>query len=137
MGRRRQSILALIAVLAAAASPRLTAESPAIVFSPAQWDFGTIPAGTRAFLTVRVINRADHDVTVSLLPTCGCLSSGPSRGLIAAGSQAEFRFSFLAEDDERGEVRETFLVQTDLKALDHFYYQVHGTVGGPAQKPSP
>lgn len=52
----------------------------------------------------------------------------PSRRTIAPGSSAEFRFSILAEDDESGDVRESYLVQTDLEGMDHFYYMVHGTV---------
>jgi hypothetical protein len=82
-------------------------------------------------------NRGDREVTVSVLPTCDCLSTGPSRRVIAAGSQAEFRFSILAEDDERGEVRESYLIQTDLAGMDHFFYSVHGVVKGPASKPAP
>ncbi len=125
-------MIAIAAVLAIffALTPSQPAfcEGPALAFSPPQWEFGTIPAGSRAFLTLRVANRADRKVTVSVIPMCDCLSTGPSRQVIAPGSRAEFRFSILAEEDESGDVRESYIVQTDLPGLDHFYYQVHGTV---------
>jgi hypothetical protein len=134
MEKRFLSALALLILLA---SPRVAADAPIIVLTPAEWDFGTISAGSRAFLTLHVANRGDREVTVSVLPDCDCLSTGPSRRVIAAGSEAEFRFSILAEDDESGVVRESYLVQTDLKELDHFFYWVHGIVKGRAPKPAP
>ncbi len=99
-----------------------------LTFSPPSWEFGTIPAGSRAFLTLVVTNTADSSVTVSIIPTCDCLSTEPSRRVIAPGAQREFRFSFLAEEDESGDVRESYIVLTDLPGLDHLYYNVHGTV---------
>jgi hypothetical protein len=133
MEKRFVSALAVIVLLAA---QHALAEAPVIVLTPSEWDFGTIDAGSRAFLTLRVANHGDRAVTVSVLPDCDCLSTGPSRRVIAAGSQGEFRFSILAEDDESGVVRETYLFQTDLPGLDHFFYSVHGVVKGAAQKPS-
>ncbi|MGO9310553.1 MAG: DUF1573 domain-containing protein [Spirochaetia bacterium] len=132
--RVRSLLCALSLVLVSAASmPRHAfAEGPAVTFSPAEWDFGTLAAGSRAFLTLRVTNKGDRQVTVSVLPTCDCLSTGPSRRVIPAGSESDFRFSFLAEEGERGAVNETYLVQTDLKGLDHFYFPVHGIVKAPA-----
>jgi hypothetical protein len=56
--------------------------------------------------------------------------------VIQAGGGADFRFSILAEDDESGEVRESYLIQTNLKGMDHFFYPVHGIVKGAASKPS-
>lgn len=120
--------LVLALLLAVSTSHPAFAEGPTLVFSPAAWEFGTLTAGSRAFLTLRVSNQGSGDVTVSVLPTCDCLSTGPSRQVVPAGGQADFRFSILAEDDERGEVRESYLVQTDLEGMDHFFYSVHGTV---------
>ncbi len=108
------------------------AEGPVISFSPTEWDFGTLTAGSRAFVTLHVANQGDRQVTVSVLPMCDCLSTGPSRRVIPAGSEADFRFSFLAEDGERGEVHESYLVQTDLKGMDHLYFSVSGIVKAPA-----
>lgn len=134
MEKRFVSAVALLLLLV---TPRLLADSPVIVLTPAEWDFGTIDAGSRAFLTLRVANRGDRAVIVSVLPDCDCLSTGPSRRVIPAGSQAEFRFSILAEDDESGEVRETYLIQTDLPGMDHFFYSVHGVVKSSTAKPAP
>ncbi len=119
---------ALAILLVFTASQPAFSEGPALTFSPPRWEFGTIPAGSRAFLTLRVSNATDRKVTVSVIPMCDCLSTGPSRQVIAAGSRAEFHFSILAEEDESGDVRESYIVQTDLAGLDHFYYPVHGTV---------
>ena len=134
LGTRPLSTLVLVILLAASASPQAFAEGPKISFSPAKWDFGTLTAGSRAFLTLHVVNQGDRQVTVSVIPTCDCLSTGPSRRVIPAGSQADFRFSFLAEESERGEVRESYLVQTDLKGMDHFYFPVYGIVKAPASQ---
>ena len=122
-------VAVILGILFGSASPQTAfCEGATLTFSPPQWEFGTIPAGSRAFLTLLVTNSSGGDVTVSILPTCDCLSTGPSRRTIAPGSTAEFRFSILAEDDESGEVRESYLVQTDLEGMDHFYFMVHGTV---------
>jgi hypothetical protein len=132
-------MLALVlAFLFAASTPQPAfPQGPALAFSPAEWEFGTLAAGSRAFITLHVSNKGGRDVTVSILPDCGCLSTGPSRQVIPAGGRADFKFSILAEDDESGEVRESYLIQTDLKGMDHFFYSVHGIVKGPAQKPAP
>jgi hypothetical protein len=131
-------LVVVLALLVAASAPQsASAENSELVFSPAAWEFGTLTAGSRAFVTLHVTNQGSRDVTVSVLPTCDCLSTGPSRQVIPAGAGADFRFSILAEDDERGEVRESYLIQTDLKGMDHFFYSVHGIVKGPAPKPDP
>jgi hypothetical protein len=128
----------ILALLFAAATPQpASAEGLALAFSPAQWEFGTLEAGSRAFLTLHVTNQGSRDVTISILPTCGCLSTGPSRQVVPAGGRTDFSFSILAEDDESGEVRENYLIQTDLKGLDHFFYSVHGIVKGPQPKSDP
>ena len=95
-----------------------------------KWEFGSIPAGSRAFLTLQAVNTGSRDITVTIIPMCDCLSTGPSKRVIAAGAKAEFRLSFLAEEDEAGYVQESYIILTDLKALDHLYYQVHGFVKG-------
>lgn len=128
-------MLIIVFFLAASASQQAFAGGPSIVLSPAEWEFGTLVAGSRAFLTLQVENKGDTQVTVSVIPTCDCLSTGPSRRVIPPGSKADFRFSFLAEEGERGEVRESYLVQTDLKGMDHFFFSVHGVVKAPAQEP--
>lgn len=130
-------MLALVlAILLAASAPQAAyTESPALSFSPARWEFGTLAAGSRAFVTLRVTNQGSRDATVSVVPMCGCLSTGPSRLIVPARGAADFEFSFLAEDDESGEVRESYLVQTDLKGMDHFFYAVHGMIKRPAPRP--
>jgi hypothetical protein len=129
-------MLALVlALLFAVSTPQsVFPEGSALAFSPAEWEFGTLMAGSRAFVTLHVSNQGSRDITVSILPTCDCLSTGPSRQIVPAGGGADFRFSILAEDDESGEVRESYLIQTDLKGMDHFFYSVHGIVKGPAPK---
>jgi len=132
-------MLALVlGFLLAASTPQpVFSEGSALAFSPAEWEFGTLAAGSRAFVTLHVSNQGTRDVTVSILPTCDCLSTGPSRQVIPAGGRADFKFSILAEDDESGEVRESYLIQTDLKGMDHFFYSVHGIVKGATAKPVP
>jgi hypothetical protein len=127
----------LLAFLSFVSTPQpASAEGTTLAFSPAEWEFGTLKAGSRAFVTLHVSNQGSKDVTVSILPTCDCLSTGPSRQVIPAGAGADFRFSILAEDDESGEIRESYLIQTDLKGMDHFFYPVHGTVKGATTKPA-
>jgi len=132
--QRRLSTLALVFLFAASISQHAFAEGPAIAVTPAAWEFGTLAAGSRAFLTLHIANKGDRQVTVSIIPTCDCLSTGPSRRVIPAGSQADFRFSFLAEEGESGEVRESYLILTDVKGIDHFFYSVHGMVKAVASK---
>jgi hypothetical protein len=115
---------ALFLVLVAPVFP----DGKALTLTPGEWRFGTIDAGTRAFLTLHVANTTTRDVTVSILPTCGCLSTGPSHLVIHPASQGDFRFSFLAEADERGPVSESYIIQTDVKGMEFFYYKVHGVV---------
>jgi hypothetical protein len=128
--------LALAFLLSVSTPQHAFPEGAALVFSPASWEFGTLLAGSRAFVTLHVSNQGGRDATVSILPTCDCLSTGPSRQVIPAGGGADFRFSILAEDDESGEVRESYLIQTDLKGMDHFFYSVHGIVKGATAKPA-
>ncbi len=113
---------------------RSFAEGSPLVLSPQTWEFGSIPAGTRAFLTLKVANTSAKSITVTVIPTCDCLSTSRSRQVVAAGRQVEFRLSFLAEADEAGFVRESYIVLTDAEGLDHFYYWAHGFVIG-APKP--
>ncbi len=131
-------LVLVLALLFAATMPQpASAEGPALIFSPAEWEFGTLVAGSRAFLTLQVTNQGSRDVTISILPTCGCLSTGPSRQVVPAGGRTDFKFSILAEDDESGEIRENYLIQTDLKGMDHFFYSVHGIVKSPQPKSDP
>jgi hypothetical protein len=132
---RRKSVLlvlAAVALIAVADAPEAFAEGAGISLSPPEWDLGTVTAGTRMHLVLHVVNNADRKVTVSVIPNCGCLSTGPSRQVIPAGSSADFRFSFLVEEGERGRIRESYLIQTDLKSLDHFFFPVHGVIKLPA-----
>ena len=134
MEKRFVSAIALIILLA---SQRALADAPTLVLTPPEWDFGSLDAGSRAYLTLHVANRGDRAVTVAVLPDCDCLTTGPSRRVIATGSQADFSFTILAEEDESGAVRETYLIQTDLEGLDHFFYSVHGVVKAAPPKRSP
>jgi hypothetical protein len=130
-------LVLVLAILFASWTPQAAyTEGSVLSFVPSRWELGTLTAGSRAFVTLRVTNQGSRDVTVSVVPTCGCLSTGPSRQVVPARGAADFRFSFLA-DDKAGEVRETYLVQTDLEGMDHFFYPVHGTIKSPAAKPDP
>jgi hypothetical protein len=115
--------------------PQAFPEGAALVLSPREWQFGTMDAGSRAFLTLHVTNTTTRDVTISVLPTCDCLSTGPSRLLIRPGSQGDFRFSFLAEVGEAGPVSESYIIQTDVKGREFFSYRVSGVVKAPPPKP--
>ena len=127
--------VALGLLLAVAAAQPAAAEGPGLTFSPPKWDFGILQAGSRAFITLHVKNSGSQAATITVLPTCDCLTTGPSRQVVAAGGQADFAFTILAEDDESGDVHESYLVLTDVKGLDHFYYPVRGVVKGPAPRP--
>jgi len=107
---------------------QIFAEGPTLTFSPREWQFGRIQPGTRAFLTLHVTNHSDRDVTVSVIPMCDCLSTGPSKLVIRPAAQGDFRFSFLAEKDERGPVKESYIIQTSQKGLEFFYYKVLGVI---------
>jgi hypothetical protein len=138
----KQRLILLIAACAAAlllpasaGAEASEAEGPGLVFSPQEWDFGSLTPGTRARLTLTVDNPGPRAVTVSILPTCDCLTVGPSRLTIAAGSQGEFQLTILAEEDEAGAVQETFLVQTNDPRRPWFYYPVHGAVSPQSGKP--
>jgi hypothetical protein len=130
-------LVLILAILFTTGTPHPAhADSPVLSFVPARWEFGTLTAGSRAFVTLRVTNQGSRDVTISVVPMCGCLSTGPSRQVVPARGTADFKFSFLA-DNVSGEVRETYLVQTDLKGMDHFFYPVHGMIKSTAAKPDP
>ena len=118
-------------VLAAAVPARVRAEGP-LVLSPERWEFGSIAAGTRAFLTLKMANTGSKPITVTVVPTCDCLTTSLSRQVVPAHGRAEVRLTFLAEQDEAGFVRESYIVLTDAEGLDHFYYWAHGFVIGAA-----
>jgi len=121
-------------VLAAAAPVHARAESSPLVLSPEKWEFGSIPAGTRVFLTLTMTNTGSKPITVTVVPTCDCLTTSRSRQVVPAHGQVEFRLTFLAEQDEAGFVRESYIVLTDAEGLDHFYYRAHGFVIGAAAR---
>jgi len=125
----RSFFLVAAVILVAAVPARVGAEGP-LVLSPAKWEFGSIPAGTRAFLSLKVANTGSTPITVTVVPTCDCLTTSRSRQVVAAHGEAEFRLTFLAEQDEAGFVRESYIVLTDAEGLDHFYYWAHGFVIG-------
>ena len=128
----RMVLLPVVALwLVLIAIPAFTVD-PQITLSPPDWDFGTLVAGNRAHGTLEVTNASARPVTVSVIPTCDCLTTGPSRISIPAGSRGRFQLTILAEEDEVGEVRESFLVQTDLPGKAFSYYWVHGTAEEPS-----
>jgi hypothetical protein len=128
---RRVPLPALALWFVLVAIPGFAAD-PQITLSPPDWDFGTLTAGNRAHGTLEVANLTDRTVTVFVIPTCDCLTVGPSRISIPAGSRGSFQLTILAEEDEVGEVRESFLFQTDLPGKRFFSYWVHGTVEQPS-----
>ena len=135
-GRGAPWHLVILALLLAVPAPQpAAAEGSSLTFTPPEWDFGTLQAGSRASVTLHVKNWGAQAATITVLPTCDCLTTGPSRRVVAAGGQADFAFTILAEDDESGNVRENYLILTDVKGLDHFYYPVRGVVKGPSPKP--
>ncbi len=125
-----RALLAAAVTIAVVLPSPLFAEGFPLVLSPEKWEFGSIPAGSRAFLTLQVANTGSQAVTVTIIPTCDCLSTSASKKVIPPGARTEFRLSFLAEEDEAGYVQESYIMLTDLKALDHLYYRVHGFVIG-------
>jgi hypothetical protein len=131
----QRALVAAAAVTLSIFLPALvSAESSPLVLSPDKWEFGSIPAGSRAFLTLRVSNTGSRAITVTIVPTCDCLSTSLSKQVVKAGGQVQFRLSFLAEQDEAGFVRESYIVLTDAEGLDHFYYWAHGFVIGTPQR---
>jgi len=127
-------VLFPLVVLALAAPVLARAEGSPLVLSPEKWELGSIPAGTRAYLTLKVANTSSKPITVTVIPTCDCLTTSRSDQVIPARGRAEFRLTFLAEQDEAGSVRESYIVLTDAEGLDHFYYWAHGFVIGKAAR---
>jgi len=113
---------AAVLFIASAAS----AEERTLVFSPPDWDVGTVSVGARIDLTLVVRNTGATAVSVSLIPTCGCLSAAPSRLHVRPGANEKILLTFRPDAGPAGEIKESFLIQTDVKGQEWQYYWVHG-----------
>jgi cytochrome c biogenesis protein CcdA len=103
------------------------AEKSTLVFSPPQWKFGMIAQGARVQQAVVVRNPGSLPVTVTLVPTCTCLTSEPSARVLAARGEGTFVLRYDSSDDT-GVTRKDFIVQTDPPGPDVLVYTLTGTV---------
>jgi hypothetical protein len=136
VGTFRALVAAAVTIAALLPLP-LFAEGFPLVVSPKKWEFGSLRPGSRALLTLQVANTGPRAVTVTIIPTCDCLSTSVSKQVVPAGGRVSFRLSFLAEGEEAGFVRESYIVLADAGEPDHFYYQVHGWVGAAGEAGAP
>jgi len=118
-------IFAAFFVVLASAVPSLG--SPALVFSPPQWNFGSILKGEKIQTVVTVKNTGETDAIVGLAPTCTCNTVTPPEQLLKAGSEGTFIITFDSSDDT-GITRKDFLIKTKPAGLAPLYYTSIGIV---------
>ena len=86
-----------------------------------------IRQGERIEVTLTVTNGSAKPVSVTLTPTCDCLTTTPSSRTIAPGQEGTFALVYDSSDDT-GKVRKNFLVTTDAPGLERAYFEFRGTV---------
>jgi len=101
--------------------------SPTVVFSPPEWKFGMIMKGEKIQTAVTVKNTGQDDVTISLLPTCTCLTVTPAERTLRPGAQGTFLIAYDSTDDT-GITRKDFIVQTRQPGVAPPYYIIRGVV---------
>ncbi len=126
--RRRARTIAIAAFLGFAAFRGIAADDP-LTLSASGWDFGTVSQSDRPGMTLTVANRSTSSITVTLIPTCDCLSVDPSRRAVAPGAAASFRIEFDPSGEE-GEVSRTLVIATDIPGRPRTLFTVTGTVTG-------
>lgn len=96
-------------------------------FDPPLVDLGSIPADSRIEYAVVISNPGERELTVQLLPTCGCLAEGGGDYTLAAG---ESKRLFLVFDSTgmQGEFEKYFLVRVGGRVSAKAYYGVTGSV---------
>ena len=122
MRRIRTALSLLLALLAGGAFAQST-----LAVSPAAWDFGAIVQGDRARITVSVTSTAAEPVTVTLVPTCDCLTVEPGSRLIAASGRATFLLTYDSKDDT-GIVKRVIIVRSSAPGAKDRAYLVNGVV---------
>jgi hypothetical protein len=98
-----------------------------LVFYPPEWDFGSIVQGAKVSFTVTVANPNAVPLTVSFIPTCGCLTVAPGSRIIAASGRATFLLSYDSVDDT-GITKWIFIVRTNGPGMKDQSYLLHGIV---------
>jgi hypothetical protein len=106
----------------------LAAEGTALVFSPAEWQLGSLHGGDRVSVTVHVKNTTGGPVSLNVISSCDCLRAEPAELVIPARSSAGIKLSFHAAENYAGPIRMTYIIETDVKGADAIFYRVLGTV---------
>jgi cytochrome c biogenesis protein CcdA len=101
----------------------------ALTFSPPQWKAGMIARGEKIQIVLTVSNPAPTAVSVSLVPTCSCLSAEPETLSLAPRSSGSFRLGYDSSDDV-GLVRKDFIVRTARPSPQLQTYSLFATVRG-------
>ena len=125
--RRRGVLAAAVFVAALAALPCGAAGGTGVTFTPDSWRFDMIRQGEKVGVTLTVTNGSDRAVTVTLTPTCDCLTAAPGSRTISPGEEGAFALVYDSIDDT-GNVRKNFLVTTDAPGLARAYFELRGTV---------
>ena len=124
---RRLPAVAMVLLVFIVASVGFAEAASGVVFSASSWDFGILDQDASAETVVSIDNRTANPVTVSLIPTCNCLSVEPSHLQIPSGSAGSFRLRF-DSDGEEGKISHILLVRTDSPSLERASFVVGGTV---------
>ena len=104
------------------------AQSPTdLLFSPPQWDYGSLAQGEHASLTLTVANPAPTPVTVTFIPTCSCLTVDPATRVIAASGRATFSLTYDSTDDT-GITWRGYIVRSTAPGAKDGQYLLHGVV---------
>jgi hypothetical protein len=125
--RRRGLLAAAVFLAALAALPCGAAGGTGVTFTPDSWNFDMIRQGEKVGVTLTVTNGSDRAVTVTLTPTCDCLTAAPGSRTISPGEEGAFALVYDSSDDT-GNVRKNFLVTTDAPGLARAYFELRGTV---------
>ncbi len=103
---------------------------PALSFSPASWDLGSIKynSGIQS-LEIEVYNESSADIKVDFISVCDCLTSDTVSLYLTPGETSPVNFSF-NPIDENGPVSKFIIIRTNQEGLEKALFQVTGEVSG-------
>jgi cytochrome c biogenesis protein CcdA len=98
-----------------------------IYFSSGEWDFGEIHDEKPERTSLTIENSNGEKVTVSIVPTCGCLAADPLEFTLLPGKTKTITLTF-DPAGYSGKVEKEFIIRSTSPSLRKAIFVVHGTV---------
>jgi cytochrome c biogenesis protein CcdA len=97
------------------------------VFTPSEWNFGSIKAGTIAEQKLTIENKNKIPLELTIMSTCDCLSPENASLSIKPNEKGTVTLKYDSKDDS-GAIKKMFIIRSNFKSLPKAFYKVHGTV---------